>query len=226
LIALWWMEAGKNNVLPLDDRSPFEILLSIVKERSATAAPRTTYTYYPHTLEVPEAAAPNIRNRSYTVQAEVDIDAPNAEGVVFAQGSRFGGHSLFIKNNALYYVYNFLGITEQRFISNVNVPMGKVILSAEFTKETEEPLFVANGTLKLYINNDVVDEGKMKTQPGAFGLAGGGLVVGRQSTDPVSTEYVPPFKFTGGTIQQVRINVSGEGLLDLETEAKVMFERD
>jgi arylsulfatase len=133
---------------------------------------------------------------------------------------------LFIKNNALYYVYNFLGITEQRFISNVNVPMGKVILSAEFTKETEEPLFVANGTLKLYINNDVVDEGKMKTQPGAFGLAGGGLVVGRQSTDPVSTEYVPPFKFTGGTIQQVRINVSGEGLLDLETEAKVMFERD
>jgi hypothetical protein len=177
-------------------------------------------------LEVPEAAAPNIRNRSYTILAEVDIDAPNVEGVVLAQGSRFGGHSLFIKNNTLYYVYNFLGITEQKFISNVNVPMGKVILSAEFTKEKEEPLFVANGTLKLYINNDVVAEGDMKSQSGAFGLAGGGLVVGRQSADPVSTEYTSPFKFTGGAIQRVMIKVSGEGFVDLETEAKAMFERD
>lgn len=226
LIALWWMEAGKNNVLPLDDRLPIEILLSLVKERSAMAAPRNTYTYYPHTLEVPEAAAPNIRNRSYTILAEVDIDAPNAEGVVLAQGSRFGGHTLFIKNSTLYYVYNFLGITEQKFISNVNVPRGKVILSAEFTKEKEEPLFVANGTLKLYINNDVVAEGKMKSQAGAFGLAGEGLVVGRQSADPVSTEYTPPFKFTGGTIKQVTINVSGEGFIDLETEVEAMFERE
>jgi arylsulfatase len=129
--------------LPLDDRSPFEILLNLAKERSALAAPRTTFTYYPHTLEVPEAAAPNIRYRSYTIRAEVEIDAPNAEGVVLAQGSRFGGHSLLIKNHALFYVYNFLGITEQQFTSNVKVPMGKVILSAEFTKEKEEPLFVA-----------------------------------------------------------------------------------
>jgi arylsulfatase len=210
--------------LPLDDRSPFEILLNLAKERSALAAPRTTFTYYPHTFEVPEAAAPNIRNCSYTVRAEVDIDAPNAEGVVLAQGSRFGGHSLFIKNHALFYVYNFLGITEQQFISNVKVPMGKVILSAEFTKEKEEPLFVANGTLKLYINNDVVAEGKMKSQPGAFGLAGRGLVVGRQSADPVSTEYTPPFKFTGGTIQRVSIDASGEGLVDLETEVMAMLE--
>ena len=220
------MEASKNNVLPLDDRLPIEILLGLVKERAAMATPRNTYTYYPHTLEVPEAAAPNIRNRSYTILAEVDIDAPSAEGVLLSQGSRFGGHSLFIKNSKLYYVYNFLGITEQKFISNANVPTGKVILSAEFTKEKEEPLFVANGTLKLYINDVAVAEGKMKSQPGAFGLAGGGLVVGRQSSDPVSAEYAPPFKFTGGTIKQVTINVSGADFFDLETEAKVIFERE
>jgi arylsulfatase len=220
------MEAGKNNVLPLDDRLPIEILLSLVKERSAMAPPRNTYTYYPHTLEVPEAAAPNIRNRSYTILAEVDINAPNVEGVVLAQGSRFGGHTLFIKNSTLYYVYNFLGIIEQKFVSNVNVPRGKVFLSAEFTKEKEEPLFVANGTLKLYVNNDVVGEGKMKSQAGAFGSAGRGLAVGRQSADPVSTEYTPPFKFTGGTIKHVTINVSGPDFFDFETEVKAMFERD
>ena len=133
---------------------------------------------------------------------------------------------MFIKNNKLHYVYNFLGITEQKFVSNANVPAGKVILSAEFTKEKEEPLFVANGTLKLRINDETVAEGKMKSQPGAFGLAGAGLVVGRQSSDPVSVEYTPPFKFTGGTIKQVTINVSGEDFLDFETEAKAIFERE
>jgi arylsulfatase len=64
----------------------------------------------------------------------------------------------------------------------------------------------------------------MKSQPGAFGLAGQGLVVGRQSADPVSTEYTPPFKFTGSTIQRVTIDASGEGLVDLETEVMAMLE--
>ena len=71
--------------------------------------PRNRYVYYPGTAEVPESQAVNIRNRSYAIGALVDIPAPGAEGVLFAHGSRFGGHALYVKDNRLHYVYNFVG---------------------------------------------------------------------------------------------------------------------
>jgi hypothetical protein len=72
----------------------------------------------PDTVPVPESVAANIRGRSYKILSNVEITDPNASGVIFAHGSRFGGHALFIKNRKLTYVYNFLGIRpEQRFVS-------------------------------------------------------------------------------------------------------------
>ena len=62
---------------------------------------------------MPEYQAVNIRNRSYSIGALVDMPAPGAQGVLFAQGARFGGHSLYVKDNRLHYVYNFVGIIEQ-----------------------------------------------------------------------------------------------------------------
>ena len=59
---------------------------------------------------MPEAQAVNVRNRSYSIGALVDIPAPGAQGVLFAHGSRFGGHALYVKDNRLHYVYNFVGI--------------------------------------------------------------------------------------------------------------------
>ncbi len=223
LIALWWVEAGKNNVLPLDDRRPVEILSDV---RPKLTGERNSYTYYPNCAEVPEAAAVSIRNRSFNILADVEIDTADTEGVIFAQGSRFGGHSLFIKNGKLYYVYNFVGLKEQKFVSNENVPEGRVTLGVEFTKEKEEPKGVARGTFRMYINDKVVSDGKMATQPGHFTLAGEGLCVARDSGDAVSDEYKAPFKFTGGKVLDVIVNVSGERFADLEKEAHAMFARE
>jgi arylsulfatase len=223
LIGLWWHEAGINKVLPLDDRTAIEILTT---PRPQIAPPRETYTYYPHTTEVPEAAAVNIRNRSFTILAEVEIESPAAEGVIFAHGSRFGGHALFIKERKLYYANNFIGMAETKFVSDQIVPTGKLVLGAEFNKTHENPQRVANGILKLYINEQVVAEGELRTQPGKFTLSGEGLVVGRDSADAVSVEYKPPFEFTGGTIKKVTINVSGDHYVDLELEAIAMMKRD
>jgi hypothetical protein len=64
--------------------------------------------------DVPESQAVNIRNRSYTVAAQVDIADGAAEGVLFAHGSLFGGHSLYVKNNRLHYAYDFVGDFEQK----------------------------------------------------------------------------------------------------------------
>ena len=72
--------------------------------------PRDRYVYFPDTAEVPESQAVNIRNRSFAIGALVDIPAPGAEGVLFAHGSRFGGHALYVKDNRLHYVNNFVGI--------------------------------------------------------------------------------------------------------------------
>ena len=91
--------------------------------------PATAYTYYPGTAAVPESVAVNIRGCSYKIMAEVNIQE-GCEGVIFAHGSRFGGHSLFImydkkdKNMKLYYVYNFLGIPDKQYqlVSDVLPP--------------------------------------------------------------------------------------------------------
>ena len=74
---------------------------------------------------MPEGVAANIRGRSNKIVANVEITDPNASGVIFAHGSRFGGHALFIKNKKLNYVYNFLGIKpEQRFVSSDQLKPG------------------------------------------------------------------------------------------------------
>src|SRR6266516_1329244 len=85
---LWFAEAGANQAFPLDDRSAVEI---ITTPRPQLSSPRNRYAYVPGTAEVPEAQAVNVRNRSFTIGAVVDIPAPGAEGVLFAQRARFGG---------------------------------------------------------------------------------------------------------------------------------------
>ena len=98
---------------------PVEIILT---PRPQLASARDRYVYFPDTAEVPEQQAVNIRNRSFTIGALVDIPAPGAQGVLFAQGARFGGHALYIKDNRLHYVNNFVGVMEQKIDGNEDMP--------------------------------------------------------------------------------------------------------
>ena len=182
LVNLWFAEAGENGAFPLDDRSALEI---ITTQRPQLAAPQSRYAYFPDTAEVPEQQAVNVRNRSYTIGALVDIPAPGAQGVLFAHGSRFGGHALYVKDNRLHYAYNFVGMFEQKIDRTQDLPAGEnLILSASFEKDGEDPPEVATGILSLYHGENKVGEGRIKTQPGLFSLAGEGLCVGRDSGRP------------------------------------------
>ncbi len=217
LIAAWFVEAEKNNVLPLDDRSAAEI---IGIERPSQEPARDRYVYYPNTAPVPEGVAVNVRGRSYKILANVDL-TENASGVIFAHGSRFGGHSLFVKNNKLYYVYNFLGIKpEQVFESSIKLTPGKYTLGMEFIREKTGKNGESVGRAKLYINEKLVAEGPMKTQPAKFTLSGDGLCIAYDSGDAVSELYPSPSKFSGGTIDLVGVTVEGTPYIDLEAEAK------
>jgi arylsulfatase A-like enzyme len=224
LVDVWFEEAKANNVLPLDDRGAVALLAI---ERPGAESPRTRYVYYPHTSPVPEGVAVNTRGRSYSILADVTIDGPDASGVIFAHGSRFGGHVLFIKNRKLYYVYNFLGIKpEQTFISSVDITPGKHVLGMEFTRESSGPHHETLGSTKLWIDDTVTAEGPMKTQPGKFTLSGDGLCIGRDSGDNVSQEYTVPGTFTGGTILGVGVSVDAEQYLNLEKLAHAAFAVD
>ncbi len=222
LKSLWFLEAGKYQGLPLLDMGPVELLTS---PRPQPSTPRQRYIYYPGCAEVPESVSVNIRGRSYNVAAEVDIQSESAEGVLFSQGGRFGGHSLYIKDGKLVYVYNWLGEKEQKLVSSINVPKGKCILGVRFRVESHEEANVT-GLAALYINNEKTAEAKIQVQSGNFSLVGEGLNVGLDSGQPVSSDYETPFKFSGGVIKQVIVDVSGEPFRDLEKELRAMFSRD
>ena len=223
LIKAWFEEAEKNLVLPLDDRTALE-QLNIV--RPSEEAPRERYIYYPDTAPVPEGVAVNVRGRSYKILADVEITDPNASGVIFAHGSRFGGHTLFIKDKKLHYVYNFLGIKpEQDFVSPELKP-GKYTFGMEFIREKAGEHHESIGRTKLYVNDKLVAEGPMRTQPGKFTLSGDGLCVGYDSGDAVSQQYTSPGKFQGGKILGVGVTIEKAQYLDLEKEAQGAFSRD
>ncbi len=219
----WFEEAKKNLVLPIDDR---DALTQLNLPRPLEEAPRDRYLYYPGTSAVPEGVAVNVRNRSYKIVANVEISDSNCAGVIFAHGSRFGGHSLFIKDHKLHYVYNFLGIKpEQEFISGELKP-GKYTLGMEFIREGAGQHHESTGKTKLYVNDQVVAEGPMRTQPGKFTLSGDGLCVGWDSADAVSQQYAAPARFQGGTIQSVEVCVGKQEYIDLEKEAQRAFHKE
>jgi len=196
--------------------------------RRGRNSPRDRYVYYPDVADVPESQAVNIRNRSYAVAAVVDIPDDATEGVLFAHGSRFGGHALYIKANRLHYVYNFVGSSEQRVDATADLPTGaKLILSAAFEKDGEEAPGVATGILSLYHGDEKVGGGRIKTQPGQFGPQEG-LCVGRDSLEPVTDDYpgTEPHRFTGGILHRVAVDVSGEPYVDLERAAVAMLMRE
>jgi arylsulfatase len=194
--------------------------------RPQLVKPRERYIYYPDSAEVPEAAAVNVRRRSYTILADVEITDGTSEGVLFSQGSFFGGHSLFIKDGHLHYVYNWLGEVEQKISSDIPVPAGECLLSASFSKTGDDEQGSALGALTLHINEQKVGQAEIKTQPGKFGLGGEGLNAGRDGGEPVSREYKAPFAFTGGTLKRVIVDVSGEQFVDIEKEAVGMMVRE
>jgi len=219
---LWLEEAKKNFALPQDDRTAIQLLTA---ERPKEEEEKDIYTYYPHASSIPEAVAVNIRGKSYKVFANIEMTV-NTSGVIFAQGSRFGGHSLFIKDRKLYYVSNFLGIKpEQVLVSGVLTP-GKYTLGVEFIKEKTGEHGESIGTAKLYVNEKVSATIPMRTQAGKFTLAGDGLCVGFDGGDNVSQLYKAPGEFKGGTIYFVTVSTGKEQYADLQSDAARALAKD
>jgi arylsulfatase len=219
LIKAWNEEADKNFAKPLDDR-PAVVQAGL--ERPAEEAVREEYTYYPHASPVPEAVAVNIRGKSYKIVASIEV-TENSSGVIFAHGSRFGGHTLFIKDKKLYYVYNFLGIKPEQQLVSTELKPGKYTVGMEFIKEKAGEHHESIGTAKLYVNGNAVATAPMRAQIGKFTLVGDGLCVGYDSGDPVSNQYKSPGTFKGGVVHFVTVSTDKSQYVDLDKTAALKY---
>lgn len=220
---LWFAKAAEYNGLPLDDRSALEQILA---ERPSGTPERDRYIYYPDCASVPENSGVAIGGRSYTIAAGVKIDSAEAEGVLFAHGGVAGGHSLYLKDQRVKYAFNWVGTKVTTIESDRPVTAGSHVITAEFvaTGRSEDPLMPgALGTLTLYIDDEAVGRSELTTQPGAFCLVGDGICVGRDDASPVTPDYTAPFDFTGGLIDKVVVDVSGERYVDHEAQVRGWF---
>jgi arylsulfatase len=117
---------------------------------------------------------------------------------------------------------------EQQIVATEDIPTGEnLILSASFVKDGEDPPGVSTGILTLFHGDHDVGEGRIKTQPAAFGLSRTDLTVGRAISE-ITDEYPGerPWRFTGGTIRTVAVDVSGGPYVDLERAAAAMIARE
>ena len=221
--ARWFELAAQYNGLPLDDRTALEQTLA---ERPSGAPERDRYIYYPDCASVPEQSAVSISGRSYTIAAGVAVDSADVEGVIFAHGGVVGGHSLYVQDRKLTYAFNWVGTYLQTITADRDLEPGPHVVTAEFAAagRSQDPAMPgARGTLTLYVDDDVVGSGEIVTQPGLFCAVGDGLCVGRDDASPVTSAYAAPFTFTGGTIDKVVVDVSGEKYVDHEAQVRGWF---
>ena len=216
MIALWYTEAGKYNVLPLDSRGT----MRFADPRPQISPLRETYVYHPGTQVVPDNVAVKVLNRAHTITADVEL-ADTDEGVVMCHGSNIGGYTLFIQDAKLHYVHNYVGAQELHLASEKPVGAGWHSLVYEFTPTAPPDIRNGKGTpghARLSVDGTVVAEADFPvTIPLSIGI-GGGLVVGRNAGSPVSRMYTSPYAFTG-TVEKVTISTAAPEAQD-EDELK------
>ncbi|MBV9577840.1 MAG: hypothetical protein JO057_04535 [Chloroflexi bacterium] len=150
----------------------------------------------------------------------------DSQGVIFAQGSRFGGHALYVQNGALTYAYNFLGVPPEWRATGAAPTSGRHIVGVEFTKQRTGEFHESYGPLKLYVDDRVVAEAELKTMTGHFALCGEGLCIGYDGGDAVSSDYKPKFEFSGGRIVKVVFDVADDAYVDVERHFAAAMARD
>ncbi len=194
LQALFLKEAVKYSVLPLDDRT-FERFDAAMVGRPDLMAGRTSLTVYQGMIGMSENVFINVKNRSHTITAEVEIPKKGANGVLLAQAGRFGGWSLYVKDGKPTYTYNWLGLQRYTVAATQALAAGKATIRYEFAYDGGGVGKGGMGT--LFVNGTKVATGRIdRTQCCAFS-ADEGADVGADEGTPVTEAYKVPFKFTG-----------------------------
>jgi arylsulfatase A-like enzyme len=197
-------EAVKYHVLPIDDRS-IERLNPKVAGRPDLMGDRTSLTLHAGMTGMSENIFLNVKNRSVTITSELVIPAGGANGVILAQGGRFGGWSLYMKGGKPAYTYNFLGLKRTTIAAKKAIAPGKATLRMDFLYDGGG--LAKGGLVTLEVDGNQVAQGRLEeTQPLMFS-ADDAADVGMDEGTPVIEDYQPrSTKFTG-TIVKVVVQV-------------------
>ena len=202
---LFLTEAVKYNVLPLDDRS-YERFNAEIAGRPDLIGDRTSLTLYEGMELMMENAFINVKNRSHHITAEVEIPEGGGEGVIIAQGGRFAGWSLYMKDGKVSYVHNWFDKERYTVTSPEALPAGKATIRYEFAYEGgDKP--GGGGTGTLFINNKKVEEGKIGKTVGFIFSADETADVGSDHHTPVTEEYPQHGNEFTGKIEKVTIDL-------------------
>jgi arylsulfatase len=205
LQALFLDEAAKYHVLPMDDRV-FERLNAAAVGRPDLMAGRTSMTLADGMTGMMESVFINVKNKSKTITAEIEVPAGGANGTLLAQGGRFGGWSLYVKDSVPAYLYNFLGLRQTSISAAKPLAPGKATIRFDFANDGGGPGKGGIGT--LFVNGEKVAEGRIEnTQAGLFSAdetADVGIDLGTPVVEAVGSEHAS--KFTGH-ISKVTVEV-------------------
>src|SRR6202044_37179 len=153
---LWWVEASKYNVLPLDRRGSIRMNAELMGRPSLIAG-RTTMTYYPGTIGLPDAASPPMTNKSWTITADIELTSDKTSGMVVTHGGLEGGYGLYLRDNKPTFVYNYLSIDRPTFTSKAPLPKGKTKLVVDFAYDGGG--MGKGGEITMSANGKVIAEG-------------------------------------------------------------------
>jgi arylsulfatase len=202
---LWWAEASKYNVLPLDWRGT-ERLNAELMGRPSLAGDRKTFTYYPGQIGLSNEAAPRILNKSWTLTADVEVPDGGAEGMIVTHGGLVGGYGLYVREGKPTFVYNYLELDRPTVTGKAALPKGKVKLVVDFRYEGKGEERGKGATVTMTVNGEKVAEGHLeRTIPLQISL-GEGMDIGMDVGSPVDFTYKLPFRFTG-KIEKVTIDL-------------------
>jgi arylsulfatase len=194
LVDLWWAEAARHDILPLDWRS-VERLSDQITGRPSVAAGRKTFVYETALVALPEASAPDLKNKSFTITAEVAVPPDGGDGMIFTQGGITAGWGFYLLKGKLVGVHNDIGLERYRVASSESVPTGKVTLTFDFKYDGGG--MGKGGTIMLLANGKKIGEGRVEKTAGYKYSLYEGQDIGQDSGSPVDFTYTPPFPFSG-----------------------------
>jgi arylsulfatase A-like enzyme len=210
---LFWIEAAKYNVLPLDNS---KIERMDVTNRPSLTAGRSVFTFYSGQVRIPEGSAPDLKNKSYKIAADVEIPENGAEGVIATQGGRFNGWGLYLLEGKPTFHYNLVGVQRTTVADRNNLAPGKHSIVVDF--KYDGPGIGKGGTAALIVDDKEVASANIpRTIPFRIS-ADETLDFGEDTGTPVSEDYKVPFKFTG-TLNKVTITLGNSELSDTDKRA-------
>jgi arylsulfatase len=200
---LFWVEAAKYNVLPLDA----SVATRVIAPKPSLAAGRTAFTYSREVTGIPPGDAPSLLNTSYTLTADVEIPSGGAEGVLNTNGGRFGGYGFYILKGKPVFNWNLVGLKHERWESPEALSPGKHTVEFDFKYDGLGFATLAfnnisgigrSGTGELKVDGKVVASQKMERTIPIILQWDETFDVGADTGTPVDDQdYQVPFRFTG-----------------------------